>query len=106
MRDWIENILNRYGQSVSLETAAGRTEERAFLQPVTERGERTPDGAGSLGWTDGRLWLYLGRTPVEAGDTIAWGERTFRARSGRPYAIGDETLYYWASLEREREAAE
>jgi hypothetical protein len=30
----------------------------------------------------------------------------FRVRSSRPYYIGEQLVYWWASLEQAREAAE
>ena len=106
MTDWIEEVLARYGQSVTLGDAAGGETVRAFLQPVTERGETVPDAVTPIGWMDGRLWLYLGRTAVEEGDLLLWNGKRFRVRSSRAYAIGETVAYWWASLEQAKEAAE
>ena len=89
----VQAILARYGQAVTVKTAEGETQTRAFLQPVTE-----------LGWMDRRLWRYLGTAALAPGDTVAWGELRFRVRSSRPYCIGERLHHWWASLEREREA--
>ena len=43
---------------------------------------------------------------AEPGDRVAWGGFRFRVRSSRPWYLGTELVYWWASLEREREAAE
>ena len=106
MTDWMEEVLARYGQSVTLEGAAGGETVRAFLQPVTERSEEVPDTVTPIGWVDGRLWLYLGRTAVEEGDILLWNGGRFRVRSSRPYYVGETQVYWWASLEQAREAAE
>lgn len=106
MRDWIRTVLERYGQAVTVRRADGEVSARAFLQPVTARDEQVPDAFSGIGWLDGRLWLYLGREALEPGDAVLWNGMELRARSGRPYCIGAETLYWWASLEREKEAAE
>ena len=46
----------------------GERTVRAFLQPVTERDETGPDSdVTSIGWVDGRLWLYLGQTAAGGG---------------------------------------
>ena len=103
---WIREILEQYGQRVTVETAAGTEEVRAFLQPWPERGEADPETWTSLGAVDGRLWRYLGQAAVETGDRIIWEGHTFRVRSSRPYDIGGTRVYWWAVLERAKEAAE
>lgn len=102
MRRWVETVLSRYGQEVSLERETGAERVRAFLQPVTERDEAVPEIA-ETGWLDGRLWLYLGLTALEAGDRIAWNGERFRVRSARPHYIGDTLCHWRAVLERARE---
>ena len=106
MTAWVREILERYGQTVTLETAEGETGARAFLQPVQERQEQLPTAATELGWVDGRLWLYLGQEPLAPGDTVHWNGMALRVRSSRPYYIGDALNHWWASLERRWEAAE
>ena len=105
MKEWVKCILERYGQEVTASTADGTVSVRAFLQPVTEKTEQMPDSVGGLGWLDGRLWLYLGQTALETGDWVSWNGRTFRVRSCRPYYVGAELSYYWASLEAAKEVA-
>lgn len=106
MRDWIQAVLERYGQNVTVERGGERVADRAFLQPVAERGEQVPGAVTGIGWLDGRLWLYLGRMEVEPGDMLVWNGSRFRVRSSRPYYVGEELLYWWAALEQAREAAE
>ena len=89
-----------------MDTADGERAARAFLQPVAERDERARSDFTSIGWVDGRLWLYLGQTALEEGESLAWEGRRFRVRSCRPYYIGNALSHYWAALEQEREAAE
>ena len=38
MMDWIREILERYGQTVTVRMTDGQVPTRAFLQPVTEKG--------------------------------------------------------------------
>lgn len=40
MTDWVRQVLERYGQDVTVDTADGERTVRAFLQPMTERDER------------------------------------------------------------------
>jgi len=102
----MEAILRRYGQEVVLLDGEGAPRQaRAFLQPWPEKGE-TDTAWTELGTADERLWLYLGREMVEPGDRMDWDGRSFLVRSSRPYYIGETLLYWWASLERAKEAAE
>ena len=73
---------------------------------MTERDERARSDVTSIGWVDGRLWLYLGQTALEEGEALAWEATRFQVRSCRPYYIGNALSHYWAALEQEREAAE
>ena len=84
MTDWVRQVLERYGQDVTVDTADGERTVRAFLQPMTERDERA----------------------LEEGEALAWEATRFRVRSCRPYYIGNALSHYWAALEQEREAAE
>ena len=77
-------VLERYGQDVTVDTADGERTVRAFLQPMTERDERARSDVTSIGWVDGRLWLYLGQTALEEGEALAWEATRFRVRSCRP----------------------
>lgn len=106
MTDWIQEILTRHGQMVTIRMADGDAATRAFIQPVTERQEQMPDEMTGLGSVDGRLWLYLGRSAVDVTNRILWNGMEFRVRSSRPYYVGETLLYWWASLERAKEAAE
>ena len=104
-QEWMRNILEHYGQAVTLRTAEGEVSGAAFLQPVTERGEHVPSSMTGLGWKDARQWLYLGLDKMESGDTVLWGAHTFRVKSSRAYYIGEELNHWWALLEQAKEAA-
>ena len=106
MTDWIREILNRYGQVVTIRAKDGDVAARAMIQPVTERQEQEAGAVSELGALDGRLWLYLGRSAVDPEHRILWNGMEFRVRSSRPYYVGETMLYWWASLERAKEAAE
>ena len=85
MTRWVERVLDRYGQEVTV-----------------ERDESVPETL-AIGHLDGRLWLYLGRAALEAGDAVTWNGRRFRVRSGRPHYVGAALSHWRAVLERARE---
>ena len=105
MTDWIGYVLKRYGQETLVRTDTGDLPVKAFLQPIPKEHEQVMDSVTALGWIDGRLWLYLGRTVLSSGDQVIWNDRTFRVRSCRPYYIGRELTHYSAVLEQAKEAA-
>ena len=102
----MEEILERYGQTVTLRKQDGEKSVRAFIQPTAVRDETAPGERTPIGWVDGRLWRYTGLEEVQPGDTIAWGARRFRVRSSREHTLSDEINHWWAVLEPERRAAE
>ena len=91
-----------YVQEFTVEREGEAETIRALLQPVSQRDEAVPETA-AIGWLDGRLWLYLGRKEVGAGDLVPWDNRRFRVRSGRPHYIGGRLCHWRAVLERARE---
>lgn len=104
MGAYVQEILDRWGEMVTVRRGEGETDAvRAFVQPVCGRSETVPEAVTTAGWTDGRLWLYLGRTAVQTGDVIVWRGEAFRVRSGRGHYIGNELCHWQAALERERE---
>lgn len=104
MTRWVDDILRRYGQELTVERRDGTEETvRAFLQPLRERGEGGPEPS-PIGGLDGRLWLYLGKAPADTGDLVTWAGRRFLVRSGRPHYIGARLSHWRAVLERAREA--
>lgn len=102
----LQGILRRYGQNVVLKRQSGEKNVRAFLQPDTGREECVPGEQTAIGWVDVRTWRYIGVDEVAPGDVIVWNGTAFRVRSSRAYALGDAVHHWWASLEREREAAQ
>lgn len=106
MTDWINLLLERYGQVVVICTSDGEEPVRAFLQPAKEKREKVPDCITELGHIDERLWMYLGKRQVQPEDRIMYNGDVFRVRSSRPYYIGDAVAYWWAGLDAAKEMAE
>lgn len=99
-------ILEHYGQTVTLRSRDGEKSVRAFIQPAAARDETVPGEQTPIGWIDERLWRYTGLEEVQPGDTVIWRGRSFRVRSSREHALSDEINHWWALLEPERRAAE
>ncbi len=100
MKSSIARILRKYGQTVKV----NGTETRAFIQPAREK--TVPFEVSSLGAVDDRKWMYLGETKLKLGDRVEFRGRGYTVRSCESVHIGDEIVYWWASLTAEREAAE
>ncbi len=106
MRAQIRAILEHHGQQVRVQSGERRKEMYALLQPARQKREQVPETVSPIGWMDERLWQYLGSEKVSPGDRLFWREMVFQVRSSRAYLLGEEPLYWWASLVPEREAAE
>ena len=61
-------ILEHYGQTVTLRSRDGEKSVRAFIQPAAARDETVPGEQTSIGWIDERLWRYTGLEEVQPGD--------------------------------------
>ena len=101
----LERILREYGQSVTLKNGEGERMIRAFLQPEKSREEQLPGEQTPIGGVDHRRWSYIGLEAVAAGDVIELDGTAYRVRSSRACRLGNAVHHWWASLEREREAA-
>ena len=53
-------ILEHYGQTVTLRSRDGEKSVRAFIQPAAARDETVPGEQTPIGWIDERLWRYTG----------------------------------------------
>ena len=62
-------ILEHYGQTVTLRSRDGEKSVRAFIQPAAARDETVPGEQTPIGWIDERLWRYTGLEEVQPGDT-------------------------------------
>ncbi len=102
MTERFDRILKKYGQTVSVNGWAAR----AFFQPAREREKAAPFEVSSLGTVDDRRWTYLGRAELKLGDRVEFQGQAYTVRSCESARLGDEIVYWWASLSAEREAAE
>ena len=101
----LQEILKRYGPWALLKHGDEEKKIRVFFQPERSREEDIPGAVTSIGWVDSRLWSCIGTEPVEPGDVLVLDGTAYRVRSSRAYRLGNAVHHWWASLEREREAA-
>jgi hypothetical protein len=100
------SILSRYGQAATLVHQGASAAVRAFLQPVTDQNRASPYQVTPLGTADDRLWIFLGRDEITAGDTVVCGRERFSVRSSAAVYAGGELSHWWAALSPQREAEE
>lgn len=83
MRRMLEKILCCYGREVIIQTEAESRTVRAFLQPVTGRGENmTRIGNSPLGTEEKEQFIYIGPVLPEAekGDLLVCREGEYILR--------------------------
>ena len=105
MRELWEQVLEGYGQWVSLSREGGETRVKALFQPGEEKREgETPS---PLGMAPVGRYLYLGPAGESLEDVreVGWNGRAFRLVRRREYWVGREKVYWWGLLEERDEAA-
>lgn len=100
-----KNLLEGYGQRVTLRRGGEDLPVRAFFQPVRERApgeEQTPLGEAPAG-----KYLYLGPPEIdpEGVEELVWEGRSFRFIRARAVPVGERAAYRWA-LAEERDRGE
>lgn len=110
MRERLERLLDRYGQTVTVAPRGGEepVEAKAFLQPLRKNREDLPIVPSPLGAVSRQRWLYIGRgcLPLSPGDAVEWKGMALVAQETQEVAIGDEILYLRAVLRPEKEERE
>jgi len=110
MRARLDRLMARHGQTIRLTRREdGRTATvKAFLQPTLAREKKLPAAATPLGAVSGQRWLYIGSgaQEISPGDRAVWDGKSLVVQEARPVCWADETVYHWAVLRREKEAAE
>ena len=109
MRERLERILTRWGQTVVWHTEEKEISCRAFLQPVLAKKEEPMWAVTPLGAADQRRWTYLGGGGVslKTGMRLTCQGMTFVVREAMPVYLEDgEPLYWWAAVTAEKENAE
>lgn len=97
-RVW-KDLLERYGQKVTLMGAEGEVSVRAFFQPVKEK--KDGEAATAIGIRPLGKHLYLGPADVavEEGEEVRWNGASFRFHRVRCVPVGDKIAYRWGLCE-------
>lgn len=102
MRDGaVTALLDRYGQTVSLQKGEEEQTGKAILQPLREKSaeQETP---AAVGLCRGDRFLYLGQAELtmEAGTDmrVLWNGQGYRIRSAHPIYVGERISHWQAYL--------
>lgn len=109
MRARLEQIMDRYGQTVTLFPRRGgeALETRAFLQPLLKGRDEPPVAVTPLGPVSSQRWLCIGRAGVEVlpGDRMTYGELELTVQEVQTVSWRSEALYRRSILRRTKEEA-
>ena len=101
-----ENVLRRYGQTVTATRGGASWTAQAFVQPPTDSGGAEPVEHTELGSVDARRWVCLTRGDIGAGDTVVCDAGTFTVRACAGVYLGGELCHRRAVLVPAKKAAE
>ena len=99
--DAIARLLRRHGQTVSVHTAGGPVEVRAYVRLISNRSRETFQRAWSgIGEVPPGRVLYLGPPEVELslGQKLTSHGQDYWVRRQAAIRLGDQVLYQWALL--------
>lgn len=103
-RMW-SDILNRFGQEVSLRRGEDTVSLRALIQPVLDRGQEqeVPSPLG-LGRQDRFRYMGPAGYPLDLDTLVEWKGKDYRVRSA--HLAGEGVCPYWWAMLYPREEAE
>lgn len=95
-RMWSE-ILERFGQDVTLRDGKGDVSVKALIQPCLDRGkdQETP---GPLGWGRQDRFRYMGPAgaPLDPDTVVEWKGREYRVQSA--HRMGENVCPHWWAM--------
>lgn len=102
MRDGaVMQLLDRYGQTVTLRKEGTERTGKAILQPLREKGVEQEVPA-AVGLCRGDRFLYIGQAELtlEAGTDmrVLWNGQGYRIRSAQPVFVGEKISHWQAYL--------
>ena len=105
MRNLLQSVFERYGETATVERRGVRTETKAFVQPVRRESADEPFAATPLGAAEGRIWRYLGPAEVEIGmgDLVRTEDARYRVINAAGVTGPGGIVWRWAVLRPEEE---
>ena len=103
-RMWLE-ILERFGQEVTLHQKEGIHTLRAMVQPLLDR-ERDGDVSTPLGLGRQERYRYMGpvQVPLDLDTVVEWNGKDYRVRSA--HLVGEGICPHWWGMLYPREEVE
>ena len=106
MEQMWNDILERFGQDVTLRGAEGDVSVKALVQPCLER-SREQEIPGPLGLERRERFRYMGPAghPLDADTVVEWKGRNYWVQSA--HLVGEGVCAHWWAIlcPREEEAA-
>lgn len=98
------DILERFGEDVTLRKGEVDTPGRALVQPLLERGKEQ-ELPGPLGLERQERFRYLGPAglPLDLDTVVAWKGKEYRVQ--RAHLMGEGVCPHWWAVLRPREEA-
>ena len=95
-RMW-NDILERFGQDVTLRSAEGDVSVKALVQPCLER-NREQEIPGPLGLERRERFRYMGPAehPLSMDTVVEWKDRTYRVQS--THLVGEGVCAHWWAI--------
>lgn len=100
MKSMVNAILRQYGTIMTIQRCADESTVavKGFFQPVRSKNwQNAAYMATPLGEISRGQYIYIGAAdiPVEEGDSLLVGSRSYFFRRVEPYFYGNERVYTW-----------
>lgn len=104
MEQMWNDILERFGQDVTLRGAKGDVSVKALVQPCLER-NRGQEVPGPLGLERRERFRYMGpaRYPLDMDTVVEWKNQAYRVQS--THLVGEGVCAHWWAILCPREEA-
>ena len=98
MRRMVDKILSQFGSDMVLCSGSSTRTVRGLLQAVNSSSWQSIEiEATLLGEISRGQYTYIGpvATPVQEGDTLTLGNKTYLLRRVEPYWYRNQAIYLW-----------
>ncbi|MBQ2926703.1 MAG: hypothetical protein IJE03_07745 [Ruminiclostridium sp.] len=98
MQKNIEKVIARYGTDAVITGREGQKTVRCFFRAVNAKSWQSMESEATLlGEISRGQYAYIGPAgdPVQEGDTLTLGEKTYLFRRVEPYYYNNQAVYLW-----------